>query len=200
MLSYLFIVSLHSFNTALLQNWHLVVFRKSILFCDRYTAVLEILGSYDGEYGDDCLLGYFAMYYRRNLPSFQMCLMLPSSGWWVSRGRQSERNKPDKVEFCRTIAWGVKRMEVSNLFIFPNVPVCICHLLCRIGTNRFIYRTSYVDNFTFSFLTFVSKRNYLCVVLPRLLNWCLRIVHSVILVTKGWLYCESWKVPYSTDE
>jgi len=36
-----------------------------------------------GECVDDVLLGCWADYCRRNLPTFQRCLLPPSSGWWV---------------------------------------------------------------------------------------------------------------------
>jgi hypothetical protein len=58
------------------------------------------------------------------------------------------------------------------------------------------YRTNYIDDFTISLITCISKRNCAWVVLPGLLNQTLRALDSMILVTKWWLYYESSEVPY----
>jgi hypothetical protein len=45
---------------------------------------LEIPGSHGGEYEDDSLLGYSAVYSRWSKPTFRRCVLPPSSGRWGS--------------------------------------------------------------------------------------------------------------------
>jgi hypothetical protein len=49
----------------------------------KFSLCSEISGSQGGEYEDGCLMGCCAVKSGRSLPTFQRCLMPPSSGrWW----------------------------------------------------------------------------------------------------------------------
>jgi hypothetical protein len=55
----------------------------------QYWSISEISGSHGREYEDDGLPGYCPVFSRKSWPTFQRCLLPPSSEWWVYQARKS---------------------------------------------------------------------------------------------------------------
>jgi hypothetical protein len=98
-------------------------------------AVCDISGFHGGEYEDGCLLGCCTLWTGRSLPTFQRCLLPPSSRLSVNVCQTTKRNNPEENHFH--LKSYVYHSWNSYIAFFITITVCFHYPLLIIFRLEF---------------------------------------------------------------